>query len=379
MPTAKPRASKGVPRSQSLPPAPVAVDAPSGAMTPDVAETDFFVCDIFDALPKDDMATMEHPVFSLSTRPDLRILRYAHNGVEIEVTPSVKGLATIHDKDILIYCVSQLMAASNAGRPVSRTLTLRAHDLLVATGRETSGDAYRRLVAAFQRLSGTRITTNMADRREGETVEVTTGFGLIETWRVVRRSGGTGGKAGRMVSVSVVLSQWLYDAVRSKSVLTIDRGYFRLRKPLERRIYELARKHCGRQDGWRVSLEILHLKSGSASPRRVFRRMIRDMIAADVLPDYELTEEAGDILRVAPRPGLIERSRLRDGAVGGGPGPLSADVLDAARALAPGQDVHALEARWRAYWAASGRPVLRAPGKAFLGYVRATVAGGQGA
>ena len=342
----------------------------------DPAETDFFVCDIFDALPKDDIATMEHPVFSLSTRPDLRILRYSHNDVAIEVTPSVKGLATIHDKDILIYCLSQLMAASNAGRPLSRTLTLRAHDLLQATGRETSGDAYRRLTAAFQRLAGTRITTNLADRRDGDTYEVTTGFGLIESWRVVRRAPSTGGRGGRMVSVSVVLSDWLYRAVRTKSVLTIDRGYFKLRKPLERRIYELARKHCGRQDGWRVSIDTLHLKSGSASPRRVFRRMVRDMIAADVLPDYDLSEETGDILRVTPRAALVERTRARDGARGAALGPLSAETLEAARALAPGQDVHALEARWRAYWVASGRPVLRAPAAAFLGYVRATMAGG---
>lgn len=357
---------------------------PESASSPfaEPAETDFFVCDIFDALPKDDMATMEHPVFSLSTRPDLRILRYTHNDVAIEVTPSVKGLATIHDKDILIYCVSQLMAASNAGRPISRTLTLRAHDLLLATGRETSGDAYRRLTAAFQRLSGTRITTNLADRRDGNTYEVTTGFGLIESWRVVRRTADAGGRAqgrpGRMVSVSVVLSDWLYHAVRSKSVLTIDRGYFQLRKPLERRIYELARKHCGRQEGWRISLDVLHLKSGSASPRRVFRRMVRDMIAADILPDYELLEEAGDIIRVAPRPGLLERTRGRESALGAALGPLPAETLAAARALAPGRDVHALEARWRTYWAASGRPVLRAPSAAFLGYVRATRAGEDG-
>jgi hypothetical protein len=59
------------------------------------------------------------------------------------VTPSVKGLATIHDKDILIYCISQLMAAVNAGRQIGRTLQLRAHDLLVATNRETSGDSPR--------------------------------------------------------------------------------------------------------------------------------------------------------------------------------------------------------------------------------------------
>ena len=177
-------------------------------------------------------------MFSLATRPDRRILSYEHNGVAIEVAPSVRGLATIHDKDILIYCISQLMAALNAGRDISRVVQLRAHDLLVATNRETSGDGYRRLRVALERLAGTRITTYYAIAGH----EVTSGFGLIENWQIIRRSRG-----GRMVSVSVTLSEWLFRAVLSKSVLTLNRDYFRLRKPLERRIYELARKHCGRQ------------------------------------------------------------------------------------------------------------------------------------
>ena len=320
-------------------------------------QMDFFLCDIFDAIPKDDMATMEHPLFSLSTRPDRRILRYAHRGVEIEVTPSVKGLATIHDKDILIFCISQLMAALNAGREVSRTLTLRAHDLLVATNRETSGDAYRRLREAFERLAGTRVTTNIVTGEQ----ETTTGFGLIEGWEIVRRTpmGRKGG--GRMVSVRVTLSDWLYRAVLSKSVLTLSRDYFRLRKPLERRIYEIARKHCGRQESWRVSVDTLLKKSGSGSPRRVFRRMLRDMIASGHLPDYEMTEEAGDLIRFRPRVVL---------APGEGP-VVSGEALEAARALAPGMDVYALEADWRAYWVRSGRPRLRSADGAFLGFVKA--------
>jgi len=48
------------------------------------------------------------------------------------------------------------MAAINAGKQTARTLTLTAHDLLLATGRETSGDSYRRLRDAFERLAGTR-------------------------------------------------------------------------------------------------------------------------------------------------------------------------------------------------------------------------------
>ena len=330
---------------------------------------DFFVCDILDALPKDDMATMEHPVFSLATKPDLRILSYAHNGVDITVTPSVRGLATIHDKDILIYCISQLMAALNAGRTISRNVTLRAHDLLVATNRETSGDAYRRLREAFERLAGTRITTNLAIKGQGgEGIEVTRGFGLIEGWEIARKTRG-----GRMISVSVTLSDWLFRAVMSSAVLTLSRDYFRLRKPLERRIYELARKHCGRQDSWRISVDTLLKKSGSASPRRVFRAMLRDMIAVDHLPDYTMSEEPGDIIR------FTNRVQVLEGGAGQGPHlpPLASATHDAARAAAPGWDIYALEADWRAYWAASGRPRLRSTDKAYLGYVRARMGQGE--
>ena len=134
----------------------------AGAVVPAAAAGDFFICDLPWAVPKDDMASMEHPLFTLATQPDRRILRYEHGEAVIEVTPSVKGLATIHDKDVLIFCVSQLVAALNAGRPTGPVLHLKAHDLLVATNRETSGDGYRRLREALERLSGTRIVTNIA-------------------------------------------------------------------------------------------------------------------------------------------------------------------------------------------------------------------------
>lgn len=323
---------------------------------------DFFVCDILSAMPKHDLASMEHPLFSLSTRPDRRILSYRHNDSEITVTPSVKGRATIFDADILIFCISQLVAALNAGRPTARVLTLTAHDLLIATGRETSGDGYKRLREAFERLAGTRITTNITT---GET-EVTTGFGLIEAWEIVRRS-----RAGRMISVSVTLSDWLYRAVLAKSVLTLSRDYFRLRKPLERRLYELARKHCGRQPEWRVSVETLCKKSGSASPLRVFRAMLREIIRQDSLPDYVLAEAPGDMIAVTPRASLVEASAPA--------GPrLAPETFAAARALVPGADAYALEAEWRAWWATSGRPRLRAPDRAFLGWVKARRARAEG-
>lgn len=318
----------------------------------DPAQGDFFTCDFFGASPKDDLGSMEHPIFSLSTRPDRRILRYDHRGTQITVTPSVKGRATIHDKDVLIYCVSQLIAGLNAGRDPARRLTLTAHDLLLATHRDTGGDAYTRLREAFERLAGTRITTNIATGG----IETTTGFGLIEDWQIVRRT-----KGGRMVSVSVTLPDWLYRAVLAKSVLTLSREYFRLRKPLERRVYELARKHCGRQAEWPVGLGVLHKKAGSAAPIRVFRAAMRRMIAADALPDYHLAERSGDIVVVRPRRAPPDPATPRP----------SEDALEAARALQPGADVYALVARWQASWVARGKARLGDPDAAFLGWVRA--------
>lgn len=316
---------------------------------------DFFVCDIFDAAPKTDMGGMEHPMFSLSTRPDRTIRHYARGDTTITVTPSVRGRATIHDKDILIYCISQLMAALNAGRAIARKLTLTAHELLIATCRDTGGDSYTRLRDAFERLAGTRITTNIVTGDQ----ETTSGFGLIESWEIVRKARG-----GRMVSVSVTLSDWLFRAVQSKSVLTLNRDYFTLRKPLERRIYEIARKHCGQQRSWRASVATLHDKAGSDAPLRVFRAAIRKMIQSNLLPDYALEEEAGDIICFT-RKGLS--------ADQAGLAPLRTATMETARGLAPGWDVYALEAEWRGFWAASGRPSLRSADAAFLGWLKGRV------
>ena len=307
------------------------------------------------------MASMEHPLFTLATRPDRRILRYAHGEATIEVTPSVKGLATIHDKDVLIYCVSQLMAAVNAGRPVGADAAPEgARPAGRRPGARPRGDGYRRLREALERLSGTRIVTNIATGG----IESTRGFGLIDAWEILRKARG-----GRMILVTVTLSDWIYRSVLSRSVLTLHRDYFRLRKPLERRVYEIARKHCGRQAEWRIGLETLLKKPGSTSPRRVFRKMIRDIAEEDGLPDYTPRASIeGDVVRVRSRRGGARR-RGR----GRGSAPRSTRGCGRWRR---GSTPTALEAEWRRFWAARGRPRLRSPEAAFLAFARARAARG---
>ncbi len=331
-------------------------DAGAGAFRPPLLPdrhptADFFICDVLDAIPKDDMASMEHPIFSLSTRPDRRILTYENKGAKVEITPSVKGLATIHDKDVMIYCISQLIAKMNAGEQPNQTLHLKAHDLLVATNRETSGDGYRRLREAFERLSGTRIVTNI----ETGGVEATSGFGLIDKWDIQRKT-----KDGRMVSVSVTLSDWMYRAVMSKSVLTLHRDYFRLRKPLERRVYEIARKHCGAQSTWKISLELLLKKCGSNSPKRVFKQMIKVLIDHDHLPDYSVSL-ADDMVVFQNRDRLVERDNITLPR-------LDVDIMNDVRIVAPGLDPYALQEAWHEMWIETGCPKLHDPDAAFLAF-----------
>jgi len=244
---------------------------------------DFFIADILDASPRDDLASMESPIFSLSKNPDKNIKTYEHNGNTLTVTPSVLGMANIWDKDILIYCTSQLIAGINLGRDPSQTVRITGYDLLTATNRHTGGKDYERLEQAFERLAGTRLKTNIetGDSRDRQ------GFGLIENWKIIERK-----DDDRMSAIEVKLSDWLYRAVLSKEVLAINPDYFRLRGGIERRIYELVRKHCGNQAMWKIGVELLHKKTGSRSPIKRFRHEIKRIVTSGILPDYSLTYDA---------------------------------------------------------------------------------------
>jgi plasmid replication initiation protein len=319
---------------------------------------DFFVCDIFDAVPKSDMASMEHPIFSLSTKPDRRVRRYENGSNYIEIQPSIHGLATVHDRDVLIFCISQIMAALNEGRHVERKVRFKAYDLLCATNRGTDGRGYAQLKAAFERLRGTQIVTNIVTGG----IEQWDVFGLIERATIVRET-----RDGRMIDVEITLSDWVFNAIRSNEVLTISRDYFRLRKPLERRLYELARKHCGAKVNWKISLDLLQRKCGSNSNSREFRRLVSMIVRADAehhhIPDYSLSLE-GDYLVFQARgtvPG--NGNRPRPGAT---VGTLNPETYENARALAPGWDVYVLEQEWRAWITEPPRN----PDSAFLGFCR---------
>jgi plasmid replication initiation protein len=256
------------------------------------AQGEFFIADIFDGLPfKDDMASMGYPFFSLSKKIDLRTIEYKKDGVHITITPSIKGLPTIFDKDVLLYCGSLLMSefkrleAIGGGLP-PKTLRVSTNDLLIATNRYICGDSYDLTEKSLDRLHGVSIKTNI----KTNDIEQTQAFHLIESYEFIKSHY----VKDRRVALEITLSDWFYNSVIGKEVLTISRDYFRLGKSLERRLYELVRKHCGHQSEWRIAMQTLHEKSGSTGRLALFRSYVKAIAEDNHLPDYTLEIIEGD-------------------------------------------------------------------------------------
>jgi plasmid replication initiation protein len=320
---------------------------------------DLFICDVADAVLKEMTSVMEHPFYSLSKKPETVIRRYEHNAAYVEIIPSVKGLATIYDKDILIYCTSQIISKLNRGEKVSQRVRINSRDLLIFTNRGTAGKDYEALSEALLRLGGTRIRTNIKTGDE----EQTDMFGLIDASTIRRKEG----LDGRLLWCEITISEWVFNAIRANEVLTLHRDYFRLRKPLERRVYELARKHCGLKERWAIGVELLWKKSGSKSPLKQFRYMLKKLAENDHLPDYlvSFVEERDQVVFVNRNtmPGTAKQAALP--LV-----PLESDAFEAAREAAPGWDVYYLEQEWRQWMSDGGMDAPKSPGKAFVGFCR---------
>lgn len=321
-------------------------------------QRDFFILDIADVMPKDDMASMEHPLFSLATKPDKRHLRYQSGENSLEIIPSGRGLPTIFDKDVLIFCISQLMHMKNHGKPIGKRVRFSARELLISTNRPVGGDHYQRLEEAFIRLGGTQFKTDITTGGKREVrffslVDSGSGFVFKDNERV------------RLDYCEVILSDWLIRAIEAAEVVSISPDYFRLRRPLERRLYEIARKHCGNQKRWQIGLDKLQAKTGSNAPLKRFRLNLREIITEDHTPFYRFELGENDLVTVRPRkPKTTHTPEISI--------PEWAEEQARDIAIEKGWDYYALERQWLEFakdQTANGNPPKNA-GAAFVAYCK---------
>lgn len=314
-------------------------------------QQDLFVIDLADVAPRDDLASMEHPLFSLTPNPDGRSLVYETPNTKVEIVPSGKGLPTIFDKDILIFCISRLMDAKNRGEKISKRLQFSAHDLLLSTRRRTGGAEYTRLREAFTRLQGTQFITDIQTGGKGETR-------MFSMFDEAGFHFDMSGKKMRVSHCEVVLSDWVMRSIEANEVVQIAPEYFDLRRPLDRRLYEIARKHCGKQSAFEIGLDKLQAKTGSNTAQKQFRRYIREAIKRDNLPFYRLELDERDKVTFRPRKPMVNVAKeIR----------LSQDTLERGHGILKdkGWDSQTKAREWQAY-AAKNPP--NNPDGAFIGW-----------
>ena len=251
-------------------------------------QTELFQANITQWPVKDDLASMEFPIFSLSKKHDTEIREYVNPSTKkrIRITPSVVGAATVFDKDLLLFIGSQLIEARQSGLPIARKVKVDIYRFLTGTCRSPGGNSYYLVVDMLRRLKGTNLETNI----QTGGVEQVRGFGLIDDYEIDRHT--ANGKGA--LEVSVTISEWMYNALIHYEVLTIDRRYFELGQALERRLYELARKHAGEKALWKCDIEILRQKTGSTQDLRRFRSEVRSIIKRDSLPDYRIALDSSN-------------------------------------------------------------------------------------
>ncbi|PAV02571.1 RepB family plasmid replication initiator protein [Arsenophonus sp. ENCA] len=248
-------------------------------------ELEFFIADEVEIESfRDEMASMEHPFFALKGG-DTKTRIYKNGNVTVIVESTSSGMATIFDKDVWIYAISKLQESMNKGEQISRVIAFTPYDFFITTNRDNGGRNYELLEKALSRLKGTVIKTNVV---YSEDKQETISFGLIDSWRIVED------KKGKLDvgMIEVTLPDWLYQALHKKKMLKISPDYFRIRKAIDRRLYEIARKHCGNQGEFTISLEKLHLKTGSTALLKMFRHNIKQLAKANDLPDYGIRYDA---------------------------------------------------------------------------------------
>jgi plasmid replication initiation protein len=234
-------------------------------------------------------SVMAYPFFHLGkTAPAREVLRYDDGQVRIEVAPGPAGIATIYDKDLILYIASLMAEKLRRGElraddpKPDREFTFTAHDFFRVAGRDTAGKAYDRLLQMLQRLQGTQVRTNIEMAGEG-----TDGvFSWIDAVNTRYRRNAK--KQKELVSVSVTLCSWLYRGILNDArMLTFADEYFDL-APLERRLYEIAKAEDVDELGWSIGIADLHARVGTRGLLRHFGQFLIELEQNQRLIEFDI-------------------------------------------------------------------------------------------
>ena len=269
---------------------------------------DLFVRPVKNINLRMDRVLMEYPFASIRKTPLRTIQRFQMGETKITVRPSVDGMATYYDLDVIRFAISKLNQDVDEGLPLSRKIQFTAHEFLRTTNRGVGKQAYNLLYDALRRLDGTRIETNLPSAGKVRT----TAFGWIEGYEFLGERDDAG-QIKRLQGITITLPDWIFDAiVHDRRVLAFSPDYFTLSSPLKRRLYDIARKFCGNKKEWKIGLPNLHQRVGTTQPLKRFRLDLAELVAEQPLPDYLIEVLDGQVPGEArKRVSNLERVQVR--------------------------------------------------------------------
>jgi plasmid replication initiation protein len=267
---------------------------------------DILTIDVFKFVSyRTDIDSLNFPIFALSKNLNTDEIIYEYKNTKLTITPSSCGQATMFDKDLWIYCISKLAQAVYEKKHITPTIRFSMSDFLRMVGRRIDGRSHARAKDSFDRLDGTRVKLEIM---AGKKI-ITQKFGLLEGWRTIENQNGI------MEYVQVTLPQWVFKSILNGQVKKISSEFFSLSKALERRIYEIAAKHCYKNPRWSFSLTLLKTKCGSKDELKGFRRNIKAIAKANKLPDYELIFHSdNDMVEFVNRDPVIQERAAKKAA-----------------------------------------------------------------
>lgn len=260
-------------------------------------QVDFFVPTLYDIGTRDSRRVMDVALFRLSKK-DLRAnsrITYDLPDGHVTVTSGAYGMASVWDYDIVLMAVSHLTEAMNRfreGKGEKPGPSFRPHvgEVLKFCRRDNGGKQKDSLVGTLERLGSTFVCIERKKKIENRPVTINEGENLIAKFSVT-----TNDITGKVDFIEVKIADWMYREVtegKTPDVLAVHPDYFLIESGIGRFLYRLARRAAGQTSAtW--SFRTLYERSGSTAQFFEFSRMLRALIKANNLPEYELIETMG--------------------------------------------------------------------------------------
>ncbi|QSL90518.1 replication initiator protein A [Pseudomonas atacamensis] len=275
-----------------------------------VSQGDFFTPVLYDVGARDSRGVMDVAVFRLSKK-DKRansVIRYDLPDGHVEVSSGPHGMASVWDYDIVLMAVSHLTEAMNRfrdGKGEKPSQVFRPHigDVLKFCRKDNGGNQKDAVAGALQRLSTTFVGIERTNMLRGKLLTTTEGENLIGPFRIISNA-----KNDKIEYIEIKLADWMYQEITQGTkpdVLTVHPDYFLRESGIGRFVYRLARKAAGKDMAvW--GFKTIYQRSGSTGSPKEFNRLLRELITANDLPEYSLSEEEG---KEGPMLRMVHRSQ----------------------------------------------------------------------